>query len=521
MKQISREQEPQSLFELCWTYAQGSMFALDCSDWKIITANPAAEVLSGYTREELIGMSLFTLHPEIEHTNVEAEIQKATSVPLHLPTGFHLQNKDGLCIPVMISSSKAILLDGHTVVNFVYFDITERMQREHLLAAQSWATNAFAIASLALGKANSTEELLLQAICEAITHKSVYVLAYIGIAEDGPGKPVRLVASAGSAIGYMEGLHLSWSSKEEFGQGPTGLCIRTNKIQAMQDAENDSAYLPWRARAKQFGIRSNISIPISVDGGWRGAIVVYSAQPCSFEKAAIEVFELLANQIVRGIYALNQERRLMLEQENLLKAERQLTEALSAMVAPIVTAMELRDPYTAGHQMRVAELACAMGRELEWSETQIQGLKIAAMVHDIGKISISAELLTKPNRLTHAELEIIHEHAETGYTILKGIPFSWPIAEIVRQHHEKLDGSGYPYGLKAEAILIEAKILSVADIVEAMSAFRPYRPAFELETVLQEIEGLAVAGKLDAEAVRVCVKLFREKGYTLPRLVFH
>jgi len=150
-----------------------------------------------------------------------------------------------------------------------------------------------------------------------------------------------------------------------------------------------------------------------------------------------------------------------------------------------------------------------------WTEAQVQGLRVAAQVHDIGKISIPAEILTKPGKLNDAERGLINAHSEVGYTILKDIPFAWPIAEIVRQHHEKMDGSGYPRGLKVDEILPEAKVLAVADIVEAMASYRPYRPGIKLHLVLQQIEKDA-GTLLDAEAVRVCLTLFREKHFMVP-----
>jgi putative nucleotidyltransferase with HDIG domain len=167
----------------------------------------------------------------------------------------------------------------------------------------------------------------------------------------------------------------------------------------------------------------------------------------------------------------------------------------------------------------VAKLAYAIAKEMGWPENRLQGLKVAAMVHDIGKISIPAAFLTKPTRLSAAERAMINEHSENGYAILRNIPFPWPVAEIVRQHHEKLDGSGYPFGLKGDAILPEARVLAVADIVEAMSTFRPYRPAYDIETVLKDIESKA-GRELDAEAVRVCASLFREKHFVLPHSDF-
>lgn len=299
------------------------------------------------------------------------------------------------------------------------------------------------------------------------------------------------------------------------GQGPAGTCIRTNELQIMEDFETGDVLLPWRERASQYAIRSAVAIPLAFEDGRRGALVVYAGQANAFEPLALDVFHDLARQIVFGVRAIDQESSLEAERRRTSRMQKQLTEALSAMVEPIVLAMEMRDPYTAGHQSRVAEIACAMGREMGWSEDRLQGLRIAAQVHDIGKISIPAEILTKPGKLNDAERAMINQHSETGYTILKDIPFPWPIAEIVRQHHEKMDGTGYPLGLKGDEILPEARVLAVADIVEAMTCYRPYRPGIQLDTVLEYIEK-DVDGQLDPEAVRVCLDLFRNKHFMLP-----
>jgi putative nucleotidyltransferase with HDIG domain len=175
----------------------------------------------------------------------------------------------------------------------------------------------------------------------------------------------------------------------------------------------------------------------------------------------------------------------------------------------------MRDPYTAGHQHRVAELACAIAKEMGWAENRSLALRVAAQVHDIGKIAIPAEILTKTTQLTKAEWALIREHPETGYLIMKDVPFHWPIAETVRQHHERMDGSGYPRGLKGNAILLGARILAVADIVESMASARPYRAARGMDVALKEIESQA-GTLLDAEVVRICVRLFREQGFVLP-----
>jgi PAS domain S-box-containing protein len=513
MGSASSNFEPHSLYELSWTYAPGSMFAFDVLTGNLVDVNPAAVALSGYSREELIGLSLTDLHPEGERERVKAGLLRAMQQPAHHP-GFHIQRKSGECAPVKISSSKSLVLDGRSVAIHVYFDIKDQEEKEHRLTAQNWALSAYAGAALALAPANSPEELL-KAICEAITRQSIYVLAFAGIAEDGPKKKIRVAAKAGSAVSFLRGMDMSWSEHGSGGRGPTGICIRTNKLQIIADTNTSDLFAPWRERAARFGIRSSVYIPLRVEGGWQGELAIYAALPNAFEAPAIEVFQHLGEQIVHGVHALNQGLALDAGQIVLANTQRLLTDALSAMVKPMVAAMEMRDPYTSGHESRVADIAVAIGREMGWPEEQLHGLYVAAQVHDIGKISIPAQILTKPTRLTAGEWALIHEHPDTGYTILQDIPFAWPIAEIVRQHHERLDGSGYPLGLKGDAILPEARVVAVADMVEAMASHRPYRPAIKLNVVLQQIEKEA-GSLLDADAVRACTTLFREKRLVLP-----
>ena len=505
--------EPKSLYDLSWAYAKDAKVAVDIATGLLVDSNPAAVALTGYSRTELIGMEVTMLHPEAERELVAVEFRKSLLRPApHFD--FHVQRKDGRCVPVAIWSTEKLELAGRSLVIGQFRDITEEKEKEHRLATQNWALSAFSLASLALGRAQSAEGLM-RSICEAITRDSLYVLAWIGIAENGPDKKIRVAAAAGSAEGYLDGLHLSWAEDEKWGQGPAGICIRTDTLQLVDDVETLSAFNPWRKRARQFGILSSVSVPLHIPGGWKGALLVYATRPKAFETAPCEVFRRLSEQVVHGIDALEQRQFLEGERINREETQKQLAEAMAAAVAAIVTAMEMRDPYTAGHESRVAEIAVAIGKEMGWSEDRLEGLRIAGMLHDIGKISIPAEILTKPDRLSPEEWALVKGHPDGSYAILKDIPFSWPIADIVRQHHEKLDGSGYPLGLKGNAILPESKILVVADIVEAMATDRPYRATLGLEFALTEIEGLA-GTQLDAEVVRVCTTLFREK-----RLVLH
>lgn len=199
--------------------------------------------------------------------------------------------------------------------------------------------------------------------------------------------------------------------------------------------------------------------------------------------------------------------------EKELKASwEKLHQALEGTIRAMALTIEIRDPYTAGHQRRVSKLSCAIAQDLGMSEFQIEGLRVAGDIHDIGKIYVPAEILSKPGQITAIEYGIIKTHPQVGYDILKTIKFPWPVAQIVLQHHEYLDGSGYPLGLVGDLILKEARILTVADIVEAMSSHRPYRPARGIEKALDEI--IQNRGRLyDSDAVDACVKLFRENRF--------
>jgi HD-GYP domain-containing protein (c-di-GMP phosphodiesterase class II) len=176
--------------------------------------------------------------------------------------------------------------------------------------------------------------------------------------------------------------------------------------------------------------------------------------------------------------------------------------------------VEARDPYTAGHQHRVSDLARTIATEMDLPGNLIDGLRTAGMIHDLGKISVPAEILSKPTKLSEIEFSLIKVHPRSGYDILKDIDFPWPVARIVLEHHERQDGSGYPNGLTGDKLLMESRILAVADVVESMASHRPYRPALGIDAALEEIaRGKGVL--YDPDAADACLKLFREKGYAL------
>jgi putative nucleotidyltransferase with HDIG domain len=213
----------------------------------------------------------------------------------------------------------------------------------------------------------------------------------------------------------------------------------------------------------------------------------------------------------RGVDRDITERKQVAKQ--LQRSLKRLGRTMEATIQAISTTIEARDPYTAGHQRRVTQLASFMAKNMGLSSAQIAGIRVAGLLHDIGKISIPTEILSKPGLLNDMEMTMIKTHPKVGYDILKSIEFEWPVARIVLQHHERLDGSGYPAGVRDERILLEARILAVADVVEAMSSHRPYRPARGPEKALEEItrgEGTLY----DPAVVRSCLEAFTKYNFT-------
>jgi PAS domain S-box-containing protein len=201
-------------------------------------------------------------------------------------------------------------------------------------------------------------------------------------------------------------------------------------------------------------------------------------------------------------------------EEKLHQTLDRLTKAVGATIQVLVSAVESRDPYTAGHQLRVADLALTIATEMGLPQDKIEGIRMAGSIHDIGKLSIPAEILSKPTKLTAIEFALIKEHPRSGYEMLKDVESPWPLAQIVYQHHERMDGSGYPRNLKGDEIIMEARIMAVADVVEAMASHRPYRPGLGIDAALAEIEKNK-GTHYDNTVADACLKLFREKDYQL------
>jgi putative nucleotidyltransferase with HDIG domain len=300
--------------------------------------------------------------------------------------------------------------------------------------------------------------------------------------------------------------------------GPAGKCIRANQPVVLPDIETDAGFSLWRELARKYGIRSSIGCPIP-DGEAHpfGCLLVYSTVPNAFGSDEVKLFESLAHEIGFGLRAIERQRQLDIQIHEKEQTQERLASALRSTIEAMAKTMEWRDPYTAGHQKRVAQISMAIGMKLGMDNDAIQALYMAGMVHDIGKVAVPSEILTKPTHLTELEMKMDQEHAETGYQILKDIPFPWPIAEMVHQHHERLDGSGYPKGLMGDQITQGARILAVADTIEAMATHRPYRAARGLTSAMSEIQAEA-GSKLDAKVVDAAFELLKE-GNALQEII--
>jgi len=304
-------------------------------------------------------------------------------------------------------------------------------------------------------------------------------------------------------------------------------------IRALQCGADKFIAKPYDGRYLLSTVESLLAdrrLPLAADGAattitYRGQAYPISADRrqvltlllSTYEAAVSKNLELLEAQA--ELQGLNRdlEERVRRRTAALTVTMEKLHRSVHDTVKAMAGLVEAADPYTAGHQERVGELALAVARELGLDDDRLDGLRMAGVIHDIGKISVPRELLVKPTKLTDMEMDLIRGHAEAGYNVLRDIEFPWPVARVVYEHHERLDGSGYPQGLSGEQVLLESRILAVADVVESMAAHRPYRPALGVEAALAEIRQNS-AVLYDPEVVAACCRLFDERGYELPAL---
>jgi putative nucleotidyltransferase with HDIG domain len=278
--------------------------------------------------------------------------------------------------------------------------------------------------------------------------------------------------------------------------------------------DTDPVFKPWAQAAGERGYKASIALPLFDKNRVFGALNIYSNESGAFNSEEEQHLRNMANDLAYAIISMR-------IRENIKKANQDLESSLVKMsrlllqaVTSLGAALDVRDPYTAGHQKGVARLAVAIASEMGCTQDQIESIAMASNLHDIGKMSIPSEILSKPSKLTALEFEMIKTHCEAGYEIIRNIEFPWPVAQIILQHHERMNGSGYPHGLNRDNLMLEARIIAVADVVEAMASHRPYRAALGIEAALDEISKNRDS-LYDSAVVEACLRLFQEKGFGL------
>lgn len=468
-------------------------------DFEVVGFNGGAEKIERISRESVLGRRVTEVFPGVGEFGLLDVLSRVwrTGQAEHYPQKLYRDQR----ITGWRENHVFRLQQGDVVA--VYDDITQRKQNEQALLKLNSAFRTLSACNHEL--VHATDELqLLQSMCRVIVEIGGYSAAWVGYKQHDAGKTVRTMAQSGFAAGYIDALQITWADSE-YGQGPTGKALRSGTTQVMQDIASDPASAPWREQALKYGYVSSVALPLLNGDGVFGNLTIYAPEVNAFGQDELALLEEMTGDLAFGI------RMLRLHQEQQHNA-RQVRMGLEGTIQAVASIVEMRDPYTAGHQRRVAQLAAAIAVELGLSDEQVRGIHLAGTIHDLGKVQTPAEILSKPGKLSAIEFSLIKDHAQNGYEILKGIEFPWPIAQMVLQHHEKLDGSGYPQGLKGDAILLEARIMTVADVVEAMSSHRPYRPGLGIDAALEEI--IKERGTLyDPDVVDKCVRLIREKGF--------
>ena len=460
-----------------------------CRDW-------------GYSREEILSMRIPDVDPAYSDEageRVKAQILQSG----HARFEGVRRRKDGSTFPIEVSL-RFIELDQQYLLGIVR-DITERKQHDLAMQRANRALRTVSAGNEALIHAVE-EGQLLQAMCDVAVQTGGYRMAWIGYARDDADKTIEQMAQAGFKNGCTDLNLLTWA-EARYASCPAGAAIIRGEYIVVQDILSDSSADIWRENALRYGYASCIALPLMDGKRAFGTLVIFDDKKNVFDADEVKVLEEMSGDLAFGILTLRMKAAHREQEQRLQKNMLQTVEAIASIV-------EMRDPYTSGHQARVADIAKEIARQMGLPEEQMQAIHLAGLVHDLGKIRIPAEILSKPSRLNEVEYKLIKMHPQAGYDILKGVDFSWPIAGMVLQHHERMDGSGYPQGLKGDKILPGARILIVADVVEAMSSHRPYRPGLGIDTALAEI----VRGRgthYDPQVVDACVALFKESGYVI------
>jgi PAS domain S-box-containing protein/putative nucleotidyltransferase with HDIG domain len=459
-------------------------------DGTILYVNEGFAGVGGHAVVDLIGRN-FRDYVEPSDALRAAEHFQAAARSRQPPFTVQLRTRSGGLLEVITDAGPVRFQDKPAVLGLA-IDVTERRRVEDRLVQSNRALRVLRAGNAALVHARS-EEALLGDMCHTLVSEGDFAVASVAIqAADGH---IRLVTRAGPGGGTAE---MEEQTAVTRGEGGHWSAIRSGTTHAY------ALGVP-RERADHPDV-SRVYLPLLHADVPFGSLGIHAASGVPFSQDDLAMFAEFAGDLAYGIVALRN------------RAERdaftdRLHRSLEDTIAVLAAAAEMRDPYTAGHQQEVARLAVAIARELGYDEAHARVIRFAALVHDVGKIRVPSEILARPGRLTDVERQLVQTHVQAGYDILKTVDFPWPIATFVLQHHEHLDGSGYPNGAAGDEILPESRILCVADVVEAMSADRPYRSGKGIAAALAEVEE-GRGTRYDAAVVDACIQLIRSGAFS-------
>ena len=486
-------------YRLIFTHSNEAIF-FGHPDGSIEAANPAACALFGHSERDILRIGrnglLDTGDPRLA---AALEERRRTGT---FQGELRCLHRDGSRFPALVSSTQFRDSQGRESTSILIRDISDQVRREAQIKHLNRVLRTISACNEDMVRARSKAELLGD-ICREIVDIGGHLLAWV--AETAPGGTSRPMAWHGNEKVLQAHAEMN-ADPQHLRHCLVSAALASRRAQMCNQLDT-TPECTFR-KLSELGVQSALSLPLINDETLHGALTIFSALPDAFDAAEVRLMEELAADLAYGIAAL----RMTQERDRYM---RHVEQAMRNTVTAMARTLEMRDPYTAGHQQRVTSLAVAIAKEMNLKPQRIEGLGFGGMIHDIGKIGVPAEILAKPGKLTPIELQLVRQHPETGSNLIADIDFPWPLAQMIGQHHERLDGSGYPAGLKGEEILLEARILAVADVVEAMASHRPYRAALGVEVALAEIE--QGSGRLyDAAAVAACVKVVRENDMRLP-----
>ena len=380
-------------------------------------------------------------------------------------------------------------------------DITELKSAEEAMVRDAALDQAIASLSVAMVAAKPSIEQLAELVLADAKELTGSTRGFISLCDSSASQSGDC-ASMGAASAVDAGLVREFDAMSAFDHPWEWLSKAGDAFYT-----NSAASVPSLDKTPEghATIRTLLSAPAIAEGRLVGRIAVGNA-PGGYTDEDLATVERLAALFAIAVVGGEERAALLASDSSLRQSNTRFERMVYAVAEAMGRVVEVRDPYTQGHEVRVAKLAKLIAQEMRMSGDAIDAIEMAGLVHDIGKLSVPAEILTKPGNLSDNEFALIKEHSETGYTILKGVDFPWPVADIVLAHHERRDGSGYPYGLKGDNIPLASRVLAVADVVEAMASHRPYRPALGLDVAVAELTGHAE--KYDPGVVSALLALY-------------